>query len=255
MVFLPGGEFSMGTSQGDPDEGPPHLVKLSAFMIDKFEVTHEMFVKVQLPDPSHWQDNPKKPVESVRWRDAKRYCNERSFLEGLKPCYDEKTTEWDCDYAANGYRLPTEAEWEYACRAGADTPFDFGSIDKLRQFAWFADTAEQHTHVAGQKKPNRWGLYDMYGNVSEWCEDVFSPTYYKESPSQDPHGPANPGKDVKRAVRGGSWKSGVEACRATFRTGQRTGNTDACFYTDYFGFRCVRRITPGDLAKLASKAK
>ena len=255
MVFLPGGEFSMGTSQGDPDEGPPHLVKLSAFMIDKFEVTHEMFVKVQLPDPSHWQDNPKKPVESVRWRDAKRYCNERSFLEGLKPCYDEKTTEWDCDYAANGYRLPTEAEWEYACRAGADTPFDFGSIDKLRQFAWFADTAEQHTHVAGQKKPNRWGLYDMYGNVSEWCEDVFSPTYYKESPSQDPHGPANPGKDVKRAVRGGSWKSGVEACRATFRTGQRTGNTDACFYTDYCGFRCVRRITPGDLAKLASKAK
>ena len=255
MVFLPGGEFVMGTSQGDADEGPAHKVKLSAFMIDKFEVTHEMFAKAQLPDPSHWQDNPKKPVEQVRWRDAKKYCNERSGLDGLKPCYNEKTDDWDCDYTANGYRLPTEAEWEYACRAGSEAPFDFGSVEKLRQYAWFADTAEQRTHVAGQKKPNRWGIYDMYGNVSEWCEDVFSPTYYKESPAEDPHGPASPGKDVKRVMRGGSWKSGAGACRATLRTGQRTGNSDACFFTDFCGFRCVRRISSDELGKLTAQPK
>lgn len=250
MIYLPGGEYTMGISQGEPDEGPPHKVQVTAFMMDKYEVTHGMFAKVQLPDPSHWQDNTNKPVERVRWRDAKQYCNERSLLEGLKPCYNEKTPDWDPDYTADGYRLPTEAEWEYAARAGADGPYDFGQPEKLRQYAWFAENAEERTHAVGQKKPNQWGLFDMYGNVSEWCEDVFSPTYYKESPAKDPRGPASPGKDVKRVMRGGSWKTGAAASRATFRVGQRTGDTDACFYTDFCGFRCVRRISPEDLAKL-----
>lgn len=250
MVFVPAGEFLMGSSQGNPDEAPPHKVMLSGFLMDKHEVTHEMFTKAQLPNPSHWQDHPKKPVERVRWRDAKQYCNERSLLEGLKPCYNEKTSDWDCDYAASGYRLPTEAEWEYACRAGADTPYDFGQPDKLRQYAWFSANAEQRTHPVGQKKPNRWGIYDLYGNVSEWCEDVYSPTYYQESPAVDPHGPPNPGKDVRRVMRGGNWKSTADMCRATFRQGQRTGDTDACFFTDYCGFRCVRRTTTGELQQL-----
>jgi len=125
MVYVPGAQFMMGSAHGNPDEAPVHKVKLSPFLMDKFEVTHEMFAKVQLPDPSHWQDNPGKPVERVRWRDAKRYCNERSLLEGLNPCYNEKTPDWDCDYSANGYRLPAEAEWEYACRAGKDSDYDF----------------------------------------------------------------------------------------------------------------------------------
>jgi formylglycine-generating enzyme required for sulfatase activity len=247
MVLLPGGEFTMGSDRGSPDEAPAHKVKLSAFLMDTFEVTHEMFAKVQLSDPSHWQDNAQTPVERVRWRDAKRYCDERSLLEGLKPCYNEKTSDWDCDYAANGYRLPTEAEWEYACRAGSDSPYDFGSLEKLRQFAWFSENAEQKTHPAGQKKPNGFGIYDLYGNVSEWCEDVYSPLYYKESPTVDPHGPANPGKDVKRVIRGGSWKFSADQCRASARQGERTGDTDACFSTDYCGFRCVRRATPEEL--------
>jgi formylglycine-generating enzyme required for sulfatase activity len=255
MVYLPGGEFTMGTSQGNPDEGPAHKVKISSFMMDTYLVTHDMFTKVQLPNPSHWQDNPKKPVERVRWRDAKQYCNERSLLEGLKPCYNEKTMDWECDYSANGYRLPTEAEWEYACRAGTDAPYDFGSPDKLRQYAWFADNSEEKTHPVGQKKPNLWGLYDMYGNVSEWCEDVYSPTYYQESPGLDPHGPPNPGKDVKRVMRGGSWKSSADMCRATYRQGQRTGDTDACFYTDFCGFRCVRRVSPAELQQLQANSK
>ncbi len=250
MVYLPGGEFTMGNDRGDADEAPAHKVRLSAFAMDKFEVTHEKFAKAQLPNPSHWQDNPQEPVERVRWRDAKRYCNERSLIEGLKPCYDEKTADWDCDYSANGYRLPTEAEWEYACRAGTEGPYDFGRADKLRQYAWMADNSDQKTHPAGQKKPNGFGICDLYGNVSEWCEDVYSPTYYKESPPVDPHGPPNPGKDVKRVIRGGSWKSSPERCQATARLGERTGDTDACFSTDFCGFRCVRRVTPAELQPL-----
>ena len=250
MVYLPGGEFTMGNDRGDADEAPAHKVRLSAFAMDKFEVTHEKFAKAQLPNPSHWQDNPQEPVERVRWRDAKRYCNERSLIEGLKPCYDEKTADWDCDYSANGYRLPTEAEWEYACRAGTEGPYDFGRADKLRQYAWMADNSDQKTHPAGQKKPNGFGICDLYGNVSEWCEDVYSPTYYKESPPVDPHGPPNPGKDVKRVIRGGSWKSSPERCQATARLGERTGDTDACFSTDFCGFRCVRRVTPEELQLL-----
>jgi len=255
MVVLPGGEFLMGSDRENADEAPAHKVTLSAFLIDKFEVTHDMFTKAELPNPSHWQDNPRKPVERVRWRDAKLYCNERSLLEKLKTCYNEKTADFDCDFTANGYRLPTEAEWEYACRAGTEGDYDFGQADKVRQFAWFADNANARTHAAGEKKPNRWGIFDMYGNVSEWCEDVYSPGYYKESPSADPIGPPNPGKDVKRVMRGGSWKASADMCRATLRQGERTGDSDACFYTDYCGFRCVRRATPEELQQLKNPRK
>lgn len=255
MVYLPGGEFMMGSDRGNPDEAPAHRVRVSPFLMDKFEVTHELFTKAQLPNPSHWQDNPRKPVERVRWRDAKQYCDERSLLEGLKPCYNEKTLDWDCDYSADGYRLPTEAEWEYACRGGSDQAYDFGQPDKLRQFGWFSDNSDQQTHGRGQKKPNGFGIYDLYGNVSEWCEDVYSATYYRESPAVDPTGPPNPGKDVKRVIRGGSWKSSANQCRASVRQGERTGDSDACFSTDYCGFRCVRRPTADELQELIKAKK
>jgi len=253
MVFLPGGSFTMGSDHGNEDEAPAHVVGLSAFLMDTTEVTHDMFVKVQLPNPSHWQDNPQNPVERVRWRDAKMYCNERSRLEGLTPCYDEMTKEWECDYGASGYRLPTEAEWEYACRAGSDRDYSFGHADQLRQYAWYDGNARERTHPVGGRKANRWGLHDLYGNVSEWCEDVFSPTYYQSSPAADPLGPPDPGTDVKRVMRGGSWKASADMCRASFRQGQRTGNTDACFCTDYCGFRCVRRVTASEFATLTKK--
>ena len=251
MVFLPGGEFLMGSDKGNPDEAPPHKVRVTAFAMDKFEVTQAMWAKAQLPNPSHWQESTNQPVERVRWRDAKQYCNERSLLEGLKPCYNEKTMDWDCDYAANGYRLPTEAEWEFAARAGADENPELGQPDKLRQLSWFAANAEEKAHLVGKKKPNRWGLHDLYGNVSEWCEDVYSATYYRESAAVDPSGPPNSGKDVKRVIRGGSWKSSPEACRITARQAEKTGDSDACFSTDYCGFRCVRRGTAEELGKLA----
>jgi formylglycine-generating enzyme required for sulfatase activity len=124
----------------------------------------------------------------------------------------------------------------------------------LRQYAWFAENAGEKTHPVGQKKPNLWGLYDMYGNVSEWCEDVYSPTYYQASAAIDPHGPPSPGRDVERVMRGGSWKASADMCRATFRRGQRTGDTDACFYTDFCGFRCVRRASPEELSSLRANA-
>ena len=255
MVALPAGGFLMGSDKGNADEAPAHKVKVSAFLMDKFEVTHEMFTKAQLPNPSHWQDSPRKPVERVRWRDAKLYCNERSLLEKLNPCYDEKTADLDCDFTANGYRLPTEAEWEYACRAGTDGPYDFGEADKLRQFAWFADNAGARTHNVGEKKPNRWGIFDLYGNVSEWCEDVYSPDFYKVSAPSDPTGPPSPGKDVKRVMRGGSWKASAAMCRATLRQAERTGDSDACFFTDYCGFRCVRRATPEEIRQMKAARK
>ena len=255
MVWLPGGAFVMGSDHGNRDEAPAHKVTVSGFLMDKYEVTHERFAQVQLPDPSHWRDNPRGPVERVRWRDAKQYCNERSLLEGLKPCYNEKTPDWDCDFSANGYRLPTEAEWEYASLAGTTVPYDFGAADKLRQFAWFSVNADQKTHTVAQKKPGRWGIYDLYGNVSEWCEDVYSPTYYQTSPAADPPGPPNSGADVRRVIRGGSWKSSPDQCRASARQGERTGDSDACFSTDYCGFRCVRRAAPDELGPLRTSPK
>jgi len=253
MVYVPGGEFTMGNSQGNPDEGPTHKVTLTGFLIDKYEVTQEMFAKVQLPNPSRWNDNPKKPVERVRWRDARQYCIERSLLEGLKSCYNE--TNSHCDFSANGYRLPTEAEWEFASRAGSADPYEFGSKDKLRQYAWFSENADEKTHLVGQKKPNRWGIHDLYGNVSEWCEDVYSPDFYKSTASSDPAGPPSPGTDVKRVLRGGSWKSSAEMCRVSYRQGERTGDTDACFCTDNCGFRCVRRAPLSELEKLKTAPK
>ncbi len=249
MVLIPAGQFMMGSDEGNPDERPVHKVSLHAFFMDVMPVTGAMFAKVQMPNPSHWQENPNLPVETVRWRDAKTYCNERSRKEGLKPCYNEKTKEWDCDYTANGYRLPTEAEWEYAARAGAPGPYDFGEKNDLKEYAWCALNSDRRTHTVGTKKPNKWGLYDMYGNVSVWCEDVYDEGYYQSSPPNDPHGPPSPGNDVRRVIRGGSWRASPNMCRATYRQAERTGDTDACFHTDYCGLRCVRNATSQEVAQ------
>jgi formylglycine-generating enzyme required for sulfatase activity len=236
MLLLPGGSFAMGSTTGAAAERPVHQVRLSPFLMDRCEVTQEQFARAELPDPSHFK-NPRHPVDQANWTDAARFCNERSRAEGLQPCYDETT--WSCDLAGPGYRLPTEAEWEYACRAGTSTRYSCGDEARaLPVFAWFAGNAAGTTHPVGQKRPNAWGLYDLHGNVAEWCQDGFDPSYYQNSPSDNPPGPENAGPE--RVVRGGSWKSSADACRAAARAGDRSV-LDTCTASDALGFRCVRR--------------
>jgi formylglycine-generating enzyme required for sulfatase activity len=234
MIAIGGGWFEMGSDKGGDDESPVHKVWISPFLMDRYEVVQGQFRKFQMPDPSHFK-NPKKPLDQINWTDATMYCNERSLAEDLEPCYDEET--WDCNFAAGGYRLPTEAEWEYACRAGTDSQYSFGdTILKIQDHAWFADNSSKTTQPAGQKQPNPWRLYDMHGNVSEWCNDFYSEDYYKQSPDRDPKGPPV-GKE--RVLRGGAWNSSADSCRSAYRASDPSIN-DTCLASDAIGFRCVR---------------
>ena len=233
VVQLPGGRFMMGTK--DEIDATPHEVVVSSFSIDKHLVTQEQFQKVMGSNPSRWKGD-KNPVEQVRWSDAVRFCNKRSELEGLQPCYDLKT--WRCDFAANGYRLPTEAEWEYACRAGTTTAFFFGDTPaKLGEYAWYDKNSGGHPRPVGQKQPNPWGLYDLSGNVWEWCNDFYQVDYYLQAPRENPRGPE---KGETKVVRGGAWRFSAESCRSGYRYNESPGYTDVCFGYDIYGFRCVR---------------
>ena len=234
MVAIPGGFFDMGSNKGPSDESPVHRVWLSPFWMDRFEVVQEQFKKYQISDPSHFK-NPKHPLDQMNWTDAALYCNERSLAEGLEPCYDDQT--WKCNFQANGYRLPTEAEWEYACRAGTSTKYSFGNdVRKLKAYAWFAANSSGKTHPVGTKRPNPWGLYDMHGNVAEWCSDFYSENYYKQSPQENPKGLA---KGQERVLRGGAWNWSADSLRSSYRASDPSID-DTCLASDAIGFRCVR---------------
>jgi len=245
MVLLPAGSFRMGSNAGK-DEGPVHEVRLDAFWIDRYEVTQAQYEKLMGTNPSKFK-GPDRPVDMISWTDAAAYCNARSEAEGLEPCYREDAT---CNFAANGYRLPTEAEWEYACRAGSTADYCFGNDPRmLADYAWFKENSGGETHPVGRKKPNAWGIYDMHGNVAEWCNDIYAAEYYASSPGRNPRGPE---QGQMYVVRGGSWASSAEACRCAYRAADNPGFTDACFPRETLGFRCVRRAVEAGPAGTAA---
>jgi len=235
MLEIPAGRFMMGDA--DEVDAAPHEVSVSGFYLDKYLVTQEQFQILMHENPSRWKGG-NNPVEQVRWSDAVRFCNKRSEAEGLQQCYDLQT--WKCNFEATGYRLPTEAEFEYACRAGTSTAYISGSSPaKLGDFAWFEKNSGGHSHPVGQKRANAWGLYDVCGNLWEWCNDFYQVEYYGSSARQDPRGPLE-GKT--RVVRGGSWRAPAENCRPGYRYNENPGYADVCFGYDIYGFRCARRM-------------
>jgi len=238
MVRVPGGWFTMGSDREDAIDEPAHRVYVSSFLIDKYEVTQEEYERVMGVNPSRHK-GAANPVEQIRWADAVKYCNARSRAEGLRPAYDPKT--WRCDFEADGYRLPTEAEWEYAARAGTRTARYFGNGgSRLKLHAWFKENSTRGPQPVGLKEPNPWGLHDVYGNVWEWCHDFYAEDYYRHSPERDPRGPET---GQNRVVRGGCWNSRPDMCRSAYRHYEDPGYTDVCFGKDvhgFVGFRCVR---------------
>lgn len=236
MIPIPGGQFTMGVNDGPVDAKPAHVVKVDGFLMDQCEVTQEVYQKITGKNPSR-RKNPRNPVEQVTWSAAARFCNARSALEEMTPCYDTNT--WECIFSASGYRLPTEAEWEYACRAGSQSRFYFGeSAEELRSYGWFEGNSQSAPHPAGQRRPNAWGLYDMAGNVWEWCNDFYGAKYFRNSPADNPRGPH---EGEKRVLRGGAWSSSAENCTSWARNCDEAGVTDICLTMDSNGFRCVRR--------------
>jgi len=236
MVPIPAGKFIMGSDAGLIDSKPAHPVRVDGFLMDRYEITQEVYERVMGTNPSR-RKNPRNPVEQVTWSAAVKFCNARSLREGRKPCYD--TNSWTCDFSANGYRLPTEAEWEYACRSGSASQVNSAdNAEELKSIAWFDGNSQSKPHPVGQRKPNDWGLYDMVGNVWEWCNDFYGVKYYRQSPQDNPRGPD---QGEKRVLRGGAWSSSSASCSSLVRNCDEAGQTDVCLTMDSNGFRCVRQ--------------
>jgi formylglycine-generating enzyme required for sulfatase activity len=221
MVSLPAGQFLMGSPDSDPDardnEKPQHQVQVNSFAIGKYPVTQAQYQAVMGTNPSRFKNNRQNPVEQVSWNDAQAFCQKLSQITG-------KT-----------YRLPTEAEWEYACRAGTTTRFYFGDdANQSGNYAWYDRNSQDKTHPVGQKKPNAWGLYDMSGNVWEWCEDDWHDNYIG-APKDGSAWPIN--NDNRSLLRGGSWYFNRYSCRSAYRFSFSPYRRDDLSY--YNGFRVV----------------
>ena len=192
FVWINGGCFQMGSPDNENgrylNEGPVHKVCVDGFWMGKDEVTQAQWQKIMGKNPSYFKGDTR-PVERVSWEDA------QAFLKNFRSLGD---------FGSLGdmtVRLPTETEWEYACRAGTQTAYSFGDdVGQLGDYAWYPANSNSQTHPVGQKKPNAWGLYDMHGNVWEWCQDWYDETYYGQSPEKNPQGP---GSGQYRLLRGG----------------------------------------------------
>ncbi len=214
FVLVPAGTFKMGSATGDADERPVHQVTISkAFYLGKYEVTQGQWQAVMGTNPSAFPGDPNRPVDQVSWNEAQVFINKLNAMEGVKL-----------------YRLPTEAEWEYAARAGSTTIYSFGNDPKqLGDYTWYRGNAEHHSHPVGQKQPNAWGLYDMLGNVWEWVQDWEGK--YPAGPVTDPKG-AESGTYHMR--RGCAWNNEANVCRVANRYSV-VGYRD-----DFIGLRVVR---------------
>ncbi len=226
FILVPSGTFFMGSAEhedGSSKERPRHKVQISKpFYLGKFEITQEQWLAVMGGvNPSNFL-SPKHPVDEVSWNDVQIFIGKLNARE-----------------AHSLYRLPTEAEWEYAARGGSESTFSFGDDPKgmqLKEFAWYEANSEKKTHPVGLLRPNDLGFYDMYGNVTEWVQDRYDKQYYSSSPEKDPTGPAS---GRKRVVRGGSWINQAYSCRSAARGYYSPDYTDSDF-----GFRIVRTIKP-----------
>ncbi|ROL57036.1 hypothetical protein D9V84_06325 [Bacteroidetes/Chlorobi group bacterium Naka2016] len=232
FVLVPSGFFSMGSKTGLGYEQPVHEVQITnSFLISAFEITQKQWLSVMDTNPSAFIGE-KLPVMNVDWFDAIIFCNRLSKMMNLDTCYIiEDTNKVIFDTTANGFRLPTEAEWEYACRAG--TNGDFAGNGNPLDMGWFDVNSGMKPHPVGEKSPNSWGIFDMHGNVWEWCWDWFDPFYYEKSPKVNPRGPDN-GKI--RVVRGGCWQKGTTFGRSSSRQFPEDQKSN-------IGFRIVRTVT------------
>jgi sulfatase modifying factor 1 len=237
FVTISPGSFEMGCtpeqSDCNDDEKPAHTVTLSrGFQIQTTEVTQGQYQAVMGTNPSHFSScGSDCPVEKVSWFDAIEFANALSKKEGLRPAYSGTGDSIRWDKSANGYRLPTEAEWEYAARAGKATLYS-GS-NEFYDVAWTWSNSGSKTHKVGTKKANAWGLHDMSGNVWEWCWDRYGKSYYGSTSGADPVGATS--GDV-RVLRGGSWDNGPTNARVAFRSRSIPADRD----DSYGGLRLLR---------------
>lgn len=217
LAYIPAGEFMMGSEvdeKGRQDEEYQHTVKLTkAFRIGVTEVTQAQWREVMGNNPSNFKGDDL-PVEKISWNSVTAFCKKVSEKEG-------KT-----------YRLPTEAEWEYACRAGASGAF--GGTGNIDEMGWYEGNSEQKTHPVGTKQPNAWGLYDMHGNVSEWCSDYYEPEY----PDGEVVDPIGPEKGKYRVVRGGSWGYFSRSARCAARS-----SAPGSYQLKQTGFRIIMEVS------------
>ena len=255
FVFVEGGTFNMGSSSGEDDERTVHSVSLSNFYINKHEVSQGEYEEIMETNPSFFWKLPitgekqnERPVEQISWYDAIYFCNKKSVMEGRNSCYFVNGTSnvnlWGyyphndyiiegnitCDFSANGYRLPTEAEWEYAARGGKKSKgYKYSGSNRISDVAWYANNNQMKTHASKRHNANELGLFDMSGNVWEWCWDLYG-EYDAESVT-DPTG-ASSGEN--RVIRGGSCANKDSGCTVTNRN-----NKSPLFKNHTVGLRLV----------------
>lgn len=243
-VLVEGGRFKMGSEEGSDNEKPLHEVKLESFHIGKYPVTFDLYDQFceqtgrEKPDDKGW-GRGRRPVIYVSWFDAVEFANWLSEQEGLEKVYRVVSTKdgkaVNANWERNGYRLPTEAEWEYAARGGNQSNgFIFAGSNELDEVGWYDKNAAGKTHPVGEKKANELGIHDMSGNVWEWCWDWYDSDYYSKSETTNPKG-TDTGQ--YRVVRGGSWILSVNYCRVAVRFGHFPGVRDI-----NQGFRLARTV-------------